>query len=71
MIRTDVVKVADVGMVQCTNALRFPLESLYKPLRGKLDGHVSIETRVMSAVALSHTALADERKDFIGTDLFA
>jgi hypothetical protein len=68
VIRSDVIQVTHVRVVQRRNASRFTLESAAKVLRDELDGDWPVETRVARLVDLAHAARADERNDFVGAE---
>ena len=76
VLLADVVKRADVGMIQAGNRLCFALESLAqfgtirKMRRQNFDGDSSIEARVAGFVNLAHPARTDGGEDFVGADFF-
>src|ERR1700682_5513511 len=60
VIRADVVYLADVGMIQGGDGLRFAREA-FAELRGRdFDSDIPIQTRVPRSVYLSHSTLANE-----------
>ena len=67
----DVIKRADVGMIQLRNRLRFALKSSDQlRVRGELrrqhfDRHAAIEARVASAPDLPHAAGTERRDDLV------
>jgi len=75
--RIQVVKRADVGMLQLGNRFRLTLEALAivpilsKVIWQELDRDVSTEPRVAGPIHLSHTALAEQRNDLETTQVCA
>ena len=67
----DVVKNADVGMVQAGDGARFTLEALAahgiagEMRRQNLDGHGAVKAGVPGAINLAHPARAQRREDFV------
>ena len=75
VVHADVVDREDVRVIQRRSGARFLLEAL-KPagigrgVRGKnLDRDVAPEPRVAGAIDLAHPAGAEQRKDFVGTEM--
>ena len=75
VVHADVVHREDVRMIQRRSGSRFLLEAL-KPagigrgVRGKnLDRDVAPEARVAAAIDLAHPSRAEQRKDFVGTEM--
>ena len=72
ILLADVVKRADMRMIQAGNGARFALESLTqfgsigKVIRKDFDGNGAVEPRIPGAVHLSHPTCANCREDFIG-----
>jgi hypothetical protein len=66
VIRTHVVYVADVRMIEGGDGAGLALETLVEPLGGNLDSDITAQARVMRAIDLSHATLANERHDFVG-----
>ena len=70
----DVVKVADMGMVQRGDRAGFALESLpavvgASQLTGQdLEGDEPIQPRIASLVDLAHPARAEQPEDFVGAE---
>jgi hypothetical protein len=75
--RPDVVNGEDVGMVQCCYSPRFLLKAPQslsvgsERHRENLDSDIAPQSRVASAIYLSHPARAQRRKDFIRTEFRA
>jgi hypothetical protein len=46
-------------------------EAIAKSLRRNLDCYVAPHARIVGAVDLSHSAFADGRQDFVGTEFVA
>ena len=72
VIGTNIVQRTDVGMIQRANGASFALESLAE-LRG-LETLIATSrpTRVIARLPhLAHSARADGREDFVGTEFFA
>ena len=65
---TDVVDVADVGMIERGCGLRFAKEpSALRPVK-KLQGDVTAKARVASPVHFAHSTGADDGGDFVRPD---
>ena len=71
IIRTDIINLADVGIIQRSDSLGFALESFAELGLGNLDGDAAGETRVTAPVHFSHAARADRRDDFIWAEYIA
>src|SRR5438445_4492245 len=75
VLLTDVVKRADMRMVQAGNGARLPHKSLmYFRAIGKissqyLDGYKALQPAICSLVDLAHAAFAQERQDLIRPQL--
>ena len=73
----DVVKGADMRVVQAGDGAGFALEALAKFRVGgqvgrqNLDGDGAVEARVFRAIDLAHAAGADERQDLVGAETSA
>src|SRR4051794_22377891 len=65
IIRTDVIELADMRMIQSGDSTGFALESLGMLGLQPLDGHYAIQPCVASFPHLAHAALADGGKDFV------
>src|SRR4051794_9246480 len=63
--RPDVVKRADVGMIQCRYRSRLAFESLTELLGGKFYGYNTAQTSVHSTVDLSHPALTQRADNLV------
>jgi hypothetical protein len=68
---TDVVKNADVGMIQAGDCPRFSCKSLAQfwvtgmVIWKDLDSNDSVQTGIAGAVDLAHPASANTREDFV------
>lgn len=73
ILMADVMKRADVGMVQRRDCPRFSLKPLLrlravgKMRRKNFDGHAAVKSRVARSIHLSHATRAKRRLDFIRT----
>ncbi len=67
IIRPDIVKLADVGMVQGRHRSGFLLETLGELFFRNLDRDDAIEARVAGLIHLAHSARADGSQDFVGS----
>jgi hypothetical protein len=67
VIRPDVVQRTNVGVIQCADGFRFPLETFTELRGGNLEGNNTIKARVAGLVNVSHSACADRDEDFIRT----
>jgi hypothetical protein len=68
VIRADVVKLADVGMVQRGDGAGFTIEALGESLFGNLDSDFAAQACIEGAVNLTHPACAEIRQDFVGAE---
>ncbi len=72
VLRADVVKRADIGMLKCGNGFGLALHALFqfrvggKMGRQDLDGNGAIEAGVLGAIDFSHTARAQLRLNLVG-----
>ena len=77
VLRADVVKRADIGMLKRGNGFGLALHALFQfRVRGKmrrqnLDGDGAVEACVLGAIDFAHAASAERRKDFVRTELRA
>ena len=71
VVGTDIVNVADVGVIQRGDRANLALEAFAEPLGGNLDGHLAPHARIAGAIHLSHAARADERQDLVGAQTSA
>jgi hypothetical protein len=77
VLMADVVKRADVRMIQASNRPCFALEpfsqlgSIGKVIRKDFDGDDAIEPRIAGAVHLAHPTCTNGREDFIGPEALA
>ena len=65
IVGADIVKLANVWMVQRGDGFGFMFEALTELRGGNLDGDVTVQTGVTGAVHLAHATGADGRKDLI------
>jgi hypothetical protein len=71
IIRTDVVEVADVGMIQCRYGARLALEPIRELLRRNLDRDLTPQPRIARFPHLPHPAFAQARDDLIRAEFVA
>ena len=77
ILRSDVVELADMRMVQRRNRSAFALHALLQFRRGRkvrsqnFDGHRAIKAGITGAINLSHAACAQQRLDFVRTEFRA
>ena len=71
IVRSDVVEVTDVGVVQGRDRARFAGEALRELDVRDFDRDVAIEARVVGAIHLAHATFADQRRDFVRTKCVA
>jgi len=75
LLVTDVMKDADIGVIQLRNRARFALESVaelrvaLERLWQDLDGDCSIKTDIARAIDLAHAARAERREDLVRAEL--
>jgi hypothetical protein len=67
VIRTDVVELADIGMIQRGDDPRLTLEALRKFRGGDFDRDIAIQPRVAGAVNLAHPSRSEGRENLIGS----
>src|SRR5262249_16434803 len=67
VVRTDIVKGADVRVVQRSDSLSFADEAVGKTALQDLDRDGSIEASIAGLVDLSHAAFADPFEDLVRT----
>jgi hypothetical protein len=63
VVLTDVVKGADVGMVQGRNGASFALETLAELLAADLDGHGAMKPGVARGIHIAHATRTDGTDD--------
>jgi len=68
---TYVKETADVGMVERGDYASFTLESFVEPFGGNLNGDITVQARIASAVDFAHAAGTDRGKYFVGAEFFA
>src|SRR5688500_17947594 len=68
MVFTDVVELSNVGVVQCRDGSRFPLEPFRELRVRELDRHRAVEPCIACFPYLAHAARADRREKFVGAD---
>ena len=71
VVGTDIVNLADVGVIQRRDGFGFTLKSLAELRAGNFDRDEAIQPRVLSAVHFSHAARADGREDFVRAEFVA
>src|SRR5215467_10171782 len=69
IVRTDIVKLADMRMVERRDCPGFALESFAELLTRSLDGDDAIEPRVARLPHFTHPTRADLREDLIGSQM--
>src|SRR6516225_5198385 len=71
VVRTDIIEMANVGMVERTNYARFLSEALTELAGADLDRHLAVEAHIRGAVDFAHTAFAEQRGDFVRPEFLA
>ena len=71
VIRPDIVKLADVRMIQRRDGAGFALETLAELGLGNLDGDDAIKARVAGLIHFAHPAGAERGKDFVRAEFVA
>ena len=71
IVRSDVVDLTDVRMIQRGNGARLALEPIVEGIREPLDRHKPTEPRVARLPDLAHPASADGSENFIRTETSA
>src|SRR5882672_11227306 len=67
IIRTDIIKMTDVGVIQSRDGARFALEPFGEFLAGDLDGDHSVQASVACLIDLAHTPGANQGEDLVRT----
>jgi len=67
VVRTDVIDLADVGMVQRGDSAGLSLEALGEFFARNFDGDDPVEPRVPRPVHLAHATCSDGRNDLVRT----
>ena len=68
IVRSDVIELANVGMIERGDRSRLAFEPPLKFLVRQLDGDRPVQSGIPGFVDLSHPALADEGDDFVGAE---
>src|SRR5262249_43716397 len=71
VVGTDVVKLANMRMIQRGDGARFALETFGKLLAGNLDSDDAVEARVAGFVYFPHAARSDRRDDLVGSEVLS
>ena len=71
VVGSDIIELADVGMVQGRDGAGFVFEALGEALLGDFDGDSAVEARVASLPHLAHPALAEGREKLVGAEFVA
>jgi hypothetical protein len=71
VIRSYIVKVANVVMIQGRDRMRFACKALSETRAGDLDGDRASEPCIACPVDLAHATLADEHFDLVGSQASA
>ncbi len=71
VVRSDVVQLTDVGMVQRGDGPRLAFETLAETLSGDLEGHIAAKAGIAGAIDFTHAARADGRHDFVRAEFGA
>ena len=69
IVRPDVVKRANVGMIQRRNGPRLTLEALAEVFLGNLDGNGTLQPRIHGAIHFAHPPGSQLRFDLVRSDL--
>jgi len=71
VVRTDVVDLADVRMIQLGDGFGFAFKAFAEGGLGDFDGYDAVQARIAGAVDLAHAARADGGEDFVGAEFVA
>ena len=71
IIRSDIINLANIGMIQRGNGFRFALETLAELRGGNFDRDEATQTRISGAIHFTHSTSANKRKDFIRAEFIA
>lgn len=69
VVGTNVVEMADVRVIQCSDRPRLAREALREFRRGDLDRNIAIEPRITGAIDRAHSSFPDLRDYFIWTQV--
>src|SRR5262245_23279339 len=69
IVRTDIVKLTDMRMIERSDCPGFALESFVELLTRSLDGDDAIEPCVACLPHFTHSARADLREDLIRSEM--
>ena len=65
VVRTDIIDVTDVGMIERGDSSDFALEPIVETIGRELDGDLATHAPVACAIDFTHTAGAERCDDFI------
>ena len=71
IVRSDVIELADIGVVERGDCAGFVLEPFAERLLRDLDGDGATEARIASLVHFAHPADTEQCHDLVGTKTFA
>jgi hypothetical protein len=68
VIRSDIIEMADVGVVERGDGAGFLGEALGELSIGNFDRDIAAKAIVVGTIDLAHAALAHQRKDLVGAE---
>jgi hypothetical protein len=68
---TQVIKLADIGMVQRRDSTGFAFKALVELFLGYFDGDRAPQPRIAAFPHFSHASSGDRRNDFVGAESIA
>jgi hypothetical protein len=71
IVRSDIVNLADVGMIQRGDGLGLTLKALRELCCGDLNGHVAIQPGIVRSIHFAHPAFPDGRKELVRSEFVA
>ena len=71
IVRTYVVDLAYIGVVQRRDRIGFALEALAELRGGNFDGDIAVQPRIARAPDFAHATLAERREDFVRPEFIA
>jgi hypothetical protein len=69
VVGTDVIDLADVGVIQRRHRARLALETVSEALRRNLDRHIASHARIEGAVHLTHAASTERRQNLVRAEM--
>ncbi len=71
IVRTHIVNLADIRMIECRDGPRFPFKPCGKRCLRNLHRHIAVQLGVARLPYFTHPAFADRRKDLVAAEFVA